>query len=128
MPFVVTFIISKFQNSLKIRITTFKLRCLCLFPDSIQEDQFLQDLSKSILYDVNWSCKGKYGILSVLVGHLGSARMLQWHAGISRLVLQQLHEQTLACYVSVHIFWLHLFCLKEDKKKLCGKHLDLHDT
>lgn len=68
--------------------------------ENIEDDEYLQKLSKSILYDINWFCKGKYGILSVLVGHLGSTRMLLWHSGIARQVLQQLQEQTLACYVS----------------------------
>ena len=61
---------------------------------------FLQKLTKSIINDVSWSCKGKYGTLSVLVSHLGSTRMLELHSGIAVDVLLQLKEQTLACYVS----------------------------
>ena len=65
-----------------------------------KDDEFLQKLTKSIIHEVSWSCKGKYGTLAVLVGHLGSTRMLELHSGIAVDVLEQLKEQTLACYVS----------------------------
>ena len=68
--------------------------------DHANKDEFLHKLTKSIIADVSWSCKGKYGTLSVLVSHLGSTRMLELHPGIATDVLQQLKEQTLACYVS----------------------------
>ena len=71
---------------------------------STQDDPFLGRLTVSILNDVNWSCKGKYGTLSVLVRRIGSTRMLKLNPGIADQVLQQLEEQTLSCYVSYHFF------------------------
>ncbi|XP_052228091.1 thyroid adenoma-associated protein homolog isoform X2 [Dreissena polymorpha] len=65
-----------------------------------QDDEFLHNLCLTILHDVSWSCKGKYGTLSVLVRHLGSARMLAWDSGIAMHVMQQMQEHTLACYAS----------------------------
>ena len=67
----------------------------------VEDDPFLHNLTITLLANVSWSCKGKYGTLSVLVGHLGSARMLTWHPGIARTVLQQMQEHTLACYVRI---------------------------
>ena len=79
-----------------------------------RDDEFLQKLTNSIIDDVSWSCKGKYGTLAVLVSHLGSTRMLELHSGIAVDVLEQLKEQTLACYVSVTHLRLVNFSILEN--------------
>ncbi|XP_052801972.1 thyroid adenoma-associated protein homolog [Mya arenaria] len=96
-----------FQNVLAIHIYFLNRKGL-----SIMDDPFLHKLTCTILHDVPWSCKGKYGTLAALVGHLGSARMLQWQSGIAAAILQQLQEHTLACYASElyeKLFLSHMF-------------------
>ena len=66
----------------------------------VKDDPLLHRLALSILNEVSWSCKGKYPTLSALVSHLGSTRMLMLHPGIAKEILEQMQEQTLACYVS----------------------------
>ncbi|XP_060588753.1 tRNA (32-2'-O)-methyltransferase regulator THADA-like [Ruditapes philippinarum] len=67
---------------------------------SAKDDPLLHHVALSILNDVSWSCKGKYPTLSVLVSHLGSTSMLMLHPGIAGEILEQMQEQTLACYAS----------------------------
>ncbi|KAL4224170.1 hypothetical protein ACF0H5_017623 [Mactra antiquata] len=65
-----------------------------------KEDPFLLQLLRNIMNDVSWTCKGKYPTLSVLVGQLGSSRILQMNPGIAGEILSQMQEQTLACYAT----------------------------
>ncbi|KAK3597815.1 hypothetical protein CHS0354_029374 [Potamilus streckersoni] len=64
------------------------------------EDEFLRKLALSLCQEVSWSCKGKYNTLSSLVSHLGSRWLLKLHPGIASEVIDQIQEQTLACYAS----------------------------
>lgn len=76
---------------------------IVLFVSPAPEDQFLLDLSRSLLSEVSWSSKGKYGTLRILAESLKVSTLLQYNPDLAQDILNNLKEQTVACYVSVHV-------------------------
>lgn len=74
-----------------------------VFLSSAPEDQFLLDLSRSLLSEVSWSSKGKYGTLRILAESLKVSTLLQYNPDLAHDILNNLKEQTVACYVSVYV-------------------------
>ncbi|XP_048737624.2 thyroid adenoma-associated protein homolog isoform X2 [Ostrea edulis] len=64
------------------------------------EDQFLLDLTRSLLFEVSWSGKGKYGTLRTLAENLKVSTLLQFKPELAQDILNNLKEQTVACYAS----------------------------
>lgn len=76
---------------------------IVLFVSPAPEDQFLLDLSRSLLSEVSWSSKGKYGTLRILAESLKVSALLQYNPDLAQDILNNLKEQTVACYVSVYV-------------------------
>ncbi|XP_033733610.1 thyroid adenoma-associated protein homolog [Pecten maximus] len=81
-----------FTNSLKVH-------ALAQQTDPSQ-DSFLLELARTLILDISWSCKGKYGSLCGIVGYVGTTHFLSVLPSMPRDVLEQMKEQTLACYAS----------------------------
>ncbi|XP_061173065.1 tRNA (32-2'-O)-methyltransferase regulator THADA-like [Saccostrea echinata] len=64
------------------------------------DDQFLMDLTRSLLLQVSWSSKGKYGTLRILAENFKVSTLLQFSPDLAQDILNNLKEQTVACYAS----------------------------
>ncbi|XP_069117931.1 tRNA (32-2'-O)-methyltransferase regulator THADA-like isoform X2 [Argopecten irradians] len=64
------------------------------------QDHFLLELARTLILNISWSCKGKYGSLCGIVGYVGTTHFLSVLPSMPRDILEQMKEQTLACYAS----------------------------